>query len=81
MRIDFTDTSLIYDFVGQELEPGTFIERQLPPQFASEGEAKVFGSIEDAFQTYETGSFSSDVLINAMIAGSLQVLWAMVPSQ
>ena len=30
IRIDFVDTTLIYDFVGRELEPGTFIERQVP---------------------------------------------------
>ena len=30
VRIDFINTTLIYDFVGQELEEGTYIERQIP---------------------------------------------------
>ena len=30
VRIEFINTTLIYDFVGQELEEGTYIEKQVP---------------------------------------------------
>ena len=31
VQITFVDTRLIYDFVGQELQNGTQIFRQIPP--------------------------------------------------
>ena len=42
------NTTLMYDYFGQELEEGTFIERQVPPQFASQAEADVFNALEES---------------------------------
>ena len=71
VKVVFEDTSLIYDFTGQQVEQGTFIEKQLPPQFTSKTEAKIFNSIEEAFEPMETGVFSNDIAINTAIAGVL----------
>ena len=47
IRVTFLNTILMYDYFGQELEEGIFIEIQVPPQFASQAEAEVFIAIEE----------------------------------
>lgn len=81
VRITFSNTTLIYDWLGQELQNGTFIERIMPPQFASQEEAEVFAAVEEAFSSYETGDFSQDVAVNSIIAGFLQYCWSLVSAQ
>lgn len=67
---------MLYDFTGQQVEEGTMIEKWIPPQFASKAEAEVFTSIEETFETMSTGSFSSDLALNMLIAGFLQQIWS-----
>ena len=80
VRISFRNTTLMFDWTGQEMRNDTVIERVLPPQYNSNLEAKIFGSIEEAFTTYETGSFHGNVVVNAMIAGIAQHNWSQVTS-
>ena len=65
---------------GQELEKGSFVEKQIPPQFVNAAEAQAFNTLKESVETVDTGSFASNVALNAMIAGALQWLWSLVPS-
>lgn len=71
LKVRFRDTRFIYDFAGQEIKNGTELVMPVPPQFASEQEAQIFNSLIEAFETYETGAFSSDFVVNTIIAGLL----------
>ena len=53
------------------METNTVLERVLPPQFTNEIEAAIFESIEETFETKSVGKFADDLVVNAMIAGSL----------
>ena len=72
---------MIYDWAGQDLQNGTLVDKPIPPQFSNELEADIFEAFEETFETIETGYFSSDYVLNALIAGALQYFWSMVVSQ
>ena len=72
---------MVYDWAGQELQNGTHVEKSIPPQFSNKLEAEIFETFEETFETIETGYFSSDYVMNALIAGVLQYFWSMVVSQ
>ena len=81
LRLSFKNTTLLFDWMGHELSNDTVLEYLLPPQYASETERKIFTALEDSVKSKETGSFHSDVVVNALIAGSLQSVWSLVSSQ
>lgn len=72
VEVLFKDTRFLFDKFGQELKNSTMLSRQVPPQFASEEQAKAFAMLGAPFKTIETGSFSSDVILNAIIAATWQ---------
>ena len=53
----------------------------VPPQYANELESEIFTSLVESFETYETGAFSSDIVVNTIIAGLLNQIWSLVSSQ
>ena len=53
----------------------------VPPQYANERESKIFTTLVESFETYETGAFSSDIVVNTIIAGLLNQIWSLVSSQ
>ena len=81
IKITFKDTRFIYDFAGQEVDSGTQLIMPIPAQFGSNAEAEVFESFTETFKTYDTGSFSSDIALNAAIAGTLNQVWSIIRSQ
>ena len=42
IKVQFKDTTLIYDHFGQELEQGSSEEKYIPRQYASNAEADIF---------------------------------------
>ena len=76
------NTDLFFDFAGREIKNGTQIERDIPPQFSNQAEAKVFSDVVSAFETIELGDgFVSNLWFNTLIAGSLQSIWSLINSQ
>lgn len=57
------------------------MEKYIPPQFYNQAEAQAFNTLMETVEPVDTGSFASNIFINAMIAGGLQWIWSMVPSQ
>lgn len=55
------------------------MEKNVPPQFANKAEAKVFNELKESVETVEVGTTASNVFLNALIAGSLQQIWVLVP--
>ena len=53
----------------------------VPPQYANERESKIFTTLVESFETYETGAISSDIVVNTIIAGLLNQIWSLVSSQ
>ena len=47
IRVTFKDTNLMYDEFGQELEAESFLQKEIPPQYANAAEAKVFDSLKE----------------------------------
>ena len=45
VQVTFVDTQFIFDVFGQEIEPGTLLEKAIPTQFWSEDEAKIFSKV------------------------------------
>ena len=68
IRVTFKVTELIYDEFGQELEAKSFLQKEIPPQYANAAEAKVFDSLKEVVSTVETGTFASNMVFNAIIA-------------
>ena len=81
MRLSFKNTTLLYDWMGHELSNEIVLEYILPTQYSSETERQIFTALEDSVKRKETGSFHSDVVVNALIAGALQSVWSQVSSQ
>ena len=76
------NTDLFFDFAGREIKNGTQVERDIPPQFSNEAEAKVFSDLVDTFETVDFGDdFVSNLWLNTLIAGCLQSVWALIISQ
>ena len=80
IKVTFNDTRFIYDFAGQEVNNGTQLIMAIPPQYSSNIEAEIFESFVETFETYETGSFSSDIAVNAVVAGTLNHVWSIIRS-
>ena len=53
----------------------------LPKQYNSKAEATFFEGIKNIVTPIETGYFSSDLTLNAIISGVLQHFWALIASQ
>ncbi len=45
VTVKFQNTTLLFDYFGQEIEQGSIYEKFIPPQFASAAEAEVFNSM------------------------------------
>ena len=67
--VELKNTTLIFDWLGQEVSKNNTLKRIIPPQFASETEAKVFGALQGALtSSIETDSVAADITVNAIWA-------------
>ena len=48
IRVSFTNTTMLYDHFGQQIEEGSFIEKVIPTQFANAAEAKAFDALQES---------------------------------
>ena len=71
LQVTFLESDFLFDIYGQPIEPGSLLKEYIPAQYANEGEAAVFDALQNSVSTVETGYFSSDVTLNAIIAGVL----------
>ena len=49
VQLKFDDTRLLYDFVGQDLQNGTLLIREIPAQYATKAEAEFFETFKEYF--------------------------------
>ena len=57
---------------------GTQLFRDIPLQFATQSETRFFKSLANVVKPVKTGYFSSDLVLNSILAQAFQKLWSLV---